>query len=184
MSASNKKQQKKQHIRFDDKDEKEKKEKIEKGKNVAKTEATRLVPVLPTRKPELHKILNVTLARNLNKGDNSFGFSLKGDTSDKSIEPHIDCVQPNSPAYRVGLQSNDKIMQVNGTHVASYPINKLIEQIDYETKLNPFKLNLVVLRRLNQVENSNETFSSSSENSSNLTNCKRTRCNYANLFLF
>jgi predicted metalloprotease with PDZ domain len=184
MNANNKKQQKKQHTQqHTEKDEKGEKEKLKNELKSTKTDAKAEAFASPAtaRKPEMHKILNVTLVRNLNKGEHSFGFSLKGDTNDKSLEPHIDCVQPNSPAYRAGLQCYDKLIQVNGTNVANYPINKLIEKIEYETKLNPFKLNIVAFRRLNTIENSNETQSFSSSSSSISTNSKRTRCKYPKL---
>lgn len=99
------------------------------------------------RQEKQYKTFNFSLVKIRSKREKSFGFELKGDSSDKG-EHYVDNVEEDSPAGRVGLEKNDKIIKVNGIEVTHMNTNNLIDLLEYETELNDNKLNLVICREI------------------------------------
>ena len=82
------------------------------------------------------------------KKEKSFGFQLRGDELVKG-KHYIENVENNTAASRVGLKKYDKIVRINGVCVSEFFISQVIQQIEYETSLNDYKLHLSVQRGRN-----------------------------------
>ena len=109
--------------------------------------------------------LDVILVKNKLKKEKSFGFQLRGDELVKG-KHYIENVENNTAASRVGLKKYDKIVRINGVCVSEFFISQVIQQIEYETSLNDYKLHLSVQRGRsmgNSISNEDDVFNYNNE---------------------
>ncbi len=86
--------------------------------------------------------------------ENSFGFQVSGDLNEG--QHYVDSIVAGSPAHQAGLSNYDKIITINKVNVEHFNVEKLIKQLEKETKKNSTQLNLSVARKMNSKIRNND----------------------------
>ena len=89
--------------------------------------------------------------------EESFGFEVKGEEKRRG-ENCVDNVVADSAAYRANLLVGDRIVSVNGYRVNNMNINELFSLLEYESEIDPKRLDLVVFRNAQSQKRSKLSF--------------------------